>query len=80
MWLCLCLVMYHLTVNLLFDLYVLIIAMAIDKYAYDVNALKSPTPAQLQEMLKKRFDIDYTDETISGHLKAARELVALNIE
>jgi hypothetical protein len=61
------------------NLYVLIIAMAIDKYAYDVNALKSPTPAKLQKMLKRRFEIDYTAATISAHLKAARELVALNI-
>ena len=62
------------------NLYVLMIAMAIDKYAYDVNALKSPTPAKLQKMLKRRFEIDYTAATISAHLKAARELVALNIE
>ena len=62
------------------NLYVLIIAMAIDKYAYDVNALKSPTPAKLQKMLKRRFKIDYTAATISAHLKAARELVPLNID
>jgi hypothetical protein len=62
------------------NLYELIIAMAIDGYGYDVNAPKSIIPAELERVVRERLNIEYSSETISNHLRAARELVPLNID
>ena len=62
------------------NLYQLIIAMAIDKYAYKVKAKNSTVPAELERVVRERLNIEYSSETISNHLKAARELVPLNID
>jgi hypothetical protein len=51
-----------------------IVAMAIDKYSYQVEG-KSTVPTQISLVMEKHLNVSYSAESISNHLKLAKSLI-----
>jgi hypothetical protein len=62
------------------NLYRMLIAMAIDGYGYDITAKTSEIPRLLESTFKERFNFQYTAESISKHLRAAKKLIEITNE
>jgi len=51
-----------------------IVAMAIDKYSYQVEG-KSTVPTQISLAMEKHLNVSYSAESISNHFKLAKSLI-----